>query len=52
MVEDAEVARHNLVLQNGTGWNVDAVVVLCDDDDRALVVMEITREEHVNLKQA
>lgn len=36
MVHDAEVARNNLVLQHGAGWDVDPVSVVSDDDDRAL----------------
>lgn len=36
MVHDAEVARYNLVLQHGAGWDVDPVPVVGDDDDGAL----------------
>ena len=35
VVEDAQVAGHNLVLEYGAGGNVDAVTVVSDYDDGA-----------------
>lgn len=36
MVEDAQVSRHDLVLQHGACRDVDAIPVVGDDDHRAL----------------
>ena len=36
MVEDAKVTRDDLILQDRAGGNVDAVAMVCDDDDRSL----------------
>ena len=36
MVQDAQVTRHNLVLQHGSSRDVDPVTVVGDDDDRSL----------------
>ena len=36
VIQDAEVARHNLILQHGTGWNVDSISMIGYDDYRSL----------------
>lgn len=36
VVHDAEVARHDLVLQHGAGWYINPIPVVGDDDDGAL----------------
>lgn len=36
MIENAQVARDNLILQDRTRWNIDSVSVIRNDDDRAL----------------
>ena len=36
MIEDAQVARDDLVFQQSSGRDVDAVAVVGDDDDRTL----------------
>lgn len=36
VVQDAEVAGHDLIFQHGAGWNVDPISVVGDDDDGAL----------------
>ena len=36
VVQDAQVTRHDLVLQHGARRDVDAVAVVGDDDDRSL----------------
>ena len=36
MVQDAQVTRHDLVLQHSPGRDVDPVAVVGDDDDRSL----------------
>ena len=32
MIQNPQVARHYLVLENSPGWNVDTVAVVGDDD--------------------
>jgi len=46
MVENAEVAGDDLVLQDGPRGNIDAVAVIGDDDDRSLQ-SDILAEPHV-----
>lgn len=36
VVQDAQVPGDDLVFQHGSGWNVDPVSVISDDDNRAL----------------
>ena len=36
VVQDAQVTRHDLVLQHSPGRDVDPVAVVGDDDDRSL----------------
>lgn len=34
MIEDPHVAGHDLVVEDGTGRNINAIAVICNDDDR------------------
>ena len=43
MFKDAQVARDDLVLQNGTGWNIDSITMIGNDDHRAL--------KHINTRR-
>ena len=36
MVQNAEVSRHYFVLQTSTGWNVNSISVVGNDDDCTL----------------
>lgn len=36
VIEDAEVARYDLVFQHGASWNINPISVVGDDDDGAL----------------
>jgi len=36
MIQNAQVARDDLILENRTRWNIDSVSVIRNDDDRAL----------------
>ena len=33
MVQNSQISRHDLVLQDGSSWDVDPVPVVGDDDD-------------------
>lgn len=36
VVQDAEVARYDFVLEHGAGWDIDPISVVGDDDDGSL----------------
>lgn len=36
MVQDAHIARYNLVLQNGSSWDIDTIAMVGNDDHSAL----------------
>ena len=36
MVENSQIAGYNFVLQDCSGWNVDPVAMVSDDDDGPL----------------
>ena len=33
MVQNSQISRHDLVLQDGAGWDIDPVPMVGDDDD-------------------
>lgn len=35
MIQDPEIPGHDLVLEDGTGWNIDAIAVIRDNDHRS-----------------
>ena len=37
MIEDAEVAGYDLVLQESSGWDIDPLSVISDDDNSSLM---------------
>ena len=37
MIENTQVARDDLVLEDRARWNIDSISVIRNDDDRALL---------------
>lgn len=36
MVENAHIARHDLILENSTSWYIDSIAMVRNDDNRTL----------------